>query len=284
MVSREAQRVSVLARTPTGSYPHRLVPDIVGQLRRHGIDAWSEDPDRSPQVLGRGTASADLYLLKSGTETALSLAGALAARGARIINPYPVAAACRDKIVQTQVLTSAGLPVPQSWLATDPTRLVAQLADGPLIVKDPRGSRGHGLHVVHSPDELRGLGSGPWLVMRYHQPEGPDLKLYRIGDEVFCVERPFPARTYGEKCGRLLTVSAEVEEIVRQCGVAFGIEIYGVDVIRHGGALWVVDMSAFPGFKGVPEAGRRIADHVADQVLGGAPQPERSSLLEGAVS
>ncbi len=102
--------------------------------------------------------------------------------------------------------------------------------------------------------------------MRYHPPEGPDLKLYRIGEEIFCVERPFPARTLREKRGRLLPVTAELEAIVRRCGDAFGIDVYGVDVVRHQGRLWVVDMSAFPGFKGVPEAGRRIADVVVDRL------------------
>jgi ribosomal protein S6--L-glutamate ligase len=47
------------------------------------------------------------------------------------------------------------------------------------------------------------------------------------------------------------------------CGEAFGITIYGVDVIRSEGQHWLVDMSSFPGFKGVPQAGRRIADHLA---------------------
>lgn len=254
---------------------------MIDRLRHHDLFARVQDPDRGAQELGQRPLTADLFVLKSGTETALSLAGALTARGASVVNPYPVAAACRDKIVQTQVLTLAGVPVPVSWLTADPTQLADRLGDGPLIVKDPRGSRGRGLHVVHDAEQLARLGPGPWLAMRYHRPEGRDLKLYRIGDEVFCVERPFPARSYEEKRGRLLPVPAEVEEIVRRCGAAFGIEIYGVDVIRHQGRLWVVDMSAFPGFKGVPEAGRRIADHLVRRL------PDLASLtdqLAGAVS
>lgn len=274
-----APLVHVLATDhPARSPRARLVRDIVDRLTRNGVTAAVDDPDRHAHDLSTPEPLADLYVLKSGTPTALSLAGALDAVGARIVNPYPVAAACRDKIVQTRVLAAAGVPVPQSWLVTDPIQVAPHLADGPLIVKDPRGSRGRGLHVLHERAGLADLDQEPWLVMRYHPPEGPDLKLYRIGEEVFCVERPFPARTLREKRGRLLPVSAEVDAIVRRCGDAFGIEIYGVDIVRHEGRLWVVDMSAFPGFKGVPEAGRRIADVVTDRLHDDVPRVPRSHV------
>lgn len=261
-MTRPRARVVVLAVTHPSSRGGRLVPEMLDQLRARGCDAVQDDPDQGRHDLSALEPDADLYVLKSGTGTALSYAGALHCRGARILNPYPVAAACRDKVVQTRVLAAAGVPVPRSWVTADPATLADLVDDRPLIIKDPGGSQGRGLHVVHDRAGLLGLGPGPWLVMEYHQPEGPDLKIYRIGEEVFCVERPFPARTYAEKLGHLHHVAPEVEQVVRRCGEAFGIDVYGVDVIRHQGRFWVVDMSAFPGFKGVPAAGRRIADHV----------------------
>ena len=44
-----------------------------------------------------------------------------------------------------------------------------------------------------------------------------------------------------------------------ECGRLLGTEVYGVDVIEHEGRPWIVDLSSFPGFKGVPDAGARIA-------------------------
>src|SRR5439155_16162368 len=46
----------------------------------------------------------DLYVLKKINGLAFSLAGALHARGATIVNPYPVSAALRDKIVTFRIL------------------------------------------------------------------------------------------------------------------------------------------------------------------------------------
>jgi ribosomal protein S6--L-glutamate ligase len=256
-------RVAIVAlRHPSGRFSV-LVPEMVERLHDLGCEVEVIDPDAGPLDLGAVRTDADLYILKSGTEAALSFAGVLHARGARVVNPYPVAAACRDKIVQTHVLAEADVPVPQSWMTVDPMALLPQLGDGPLILKDPRGSQGRGLEIVQDRDGLAALPGGtPWLAMKYHRPEGEDLKLYRIGDEVFGVERIFPARTYAQKLGRPYAVSDDLRDIVLRCGDAFGISVYGVDVIRSRGRLWVVDMSSFPGFKGVPAAGRRIVDHV----------------------
>ena len=255
--------VTVIALGPRPGRTSPLVPDLVAALTALGCRVDTVDPDAGCFDLTRLEPRSDVYVLKSGTEAALSFAGALQARGAHLINPYPVAAACRDKIVQTRVLAAAGVPVPACWLTTDPSRLRSELAAGPLILKDPRGSQGRGLAVVHREEELDALAMGtPWLAMRYHRPEGHDLKLYRIGDEVFGVERVFPARTYAEKLGRPFTVTGELREVVLRCGEAFGISVYGVDVIRSRGEQWVVDMSSFPGFKGVPDAGSRIATQV----------------------
>lgn len=270
-------RVAIVAlRHPSGRFSV-LVPEMVDRLHSLGCETEVIDPDAGPVDLGAVRTDADVYILKSGTEAALSFAGVLHARGARVVNPYPVAAACRDKVVQTHVLAEAGVPVPQSWMSVDPMSLLAQLSEGPLILKDPRGSQGRGLEIVHDRDRLAALPAGtPWLAMRYYRPEGQDLKLYRIGDEVFGVERIFPARTYTQKLGRPYAVSDELRDIVLRCGDAFGISVYGVDVIRSRGKHWVVDMSSFPGFKGVPAAGRRIVDHVlshSDATVTGVTAP-----------
>ena len=258
-----AMRVGVIAPRPRTDRISPLVPELLARLRELGCQAELIDPDADPVDLGQVRADADVYILKSGTEAALSFAGILHAQGACLVNPFPVAAACRDKLIQTSVLAAAGVPVPRSWMTADPGTMVPHLAEGPLILKDPRGSRGRGIVVVRDTDQLAALRAGvPWLAMRYHEPEGRDLKLYRIGDEVFGVERVFPANTYQDKVGRPYRVGPGLREVVLRCGQAFGISVYGVDVIRSQGREWVVDMSSFPGFKGVAGSGRRIADHV----------------------
>src|SRR3954471_4702255 len=81
-----------------------IMPSVAELLREWGATVDIVEPDEGVTDLGDLVPRHDLYILKSGSELALSLAGALHARGARIVNPYPAAMACRDKVVATRVL------------------------------------------------------------------------------------------------------------------------------------------------------------------------------------
>jgi ribosomal protein S6--L-glutamate ligase len=223
----------------------------------------------------------DLYVLKSGTELALSVAGALHTRGATLLNRYPVAVACRDKVVSARIMQAAGVPTPATYVTGDVAALAPLLESGPLVVKPHRGSQGRGVRVVRAPHELENLEIelGTVLAQRYHEPDGRDRKVYCIGDHVFGVKRRWPVRTYRDKLGEPFTVSEELRDIALRCGRAFGLELYGMDVIVSDGRPYVVDVSSFPGFKGVPDAALRLADYVyaaARRVLEGEPRAARS--------
>jgi ribosomal protein S6--L-glutamate ligase len=247
---------------PTRRSP--IFPEVVARLRRRGAQVDVIYPDEHATGLDALVLDHDLYVLKAGTETALSLAGALHTLGAAILNPYPVSEMCRDKVVASSVLHEAGVPTPSAYVASRPEELLALVEDGPIVVKPHRGSQGRGVKVVRSAEELDGLPSsdGPLYVQRHLEPDGLDRKIYCIGDEIFGVERIWPPRTYEQKLGRPFVVDREVREIALRCGAAFGLSIFGFDVVMSGGRPYVVDISSFPGFKGVPDASARLATHI----------------------
>ncbi|MGH3118595.1 MAG: ATP-grasp domain-containing protein [Gaiellales bacterium] len=249
----------VLVRRPPGS----IWPEVMRLVAQRGIEVDVIYPDEQPIDLANLKLEHDLYVMKSGSETALSLAGALHALGATILNPYPVAVMCRDKIVASEVLERAGVPVPESYVVAQPAHLEPLLDDGALVVKPYRGSQGRGIQVVKDEHDLSKVHTnGPLLAQRYHPPDGPDRKIYCIGREVFGVERIWPARTYREKLGRPFRVNKEIREIAFRCGAAFGISLFGFDVVMSEGVPYVVDNSSFPGFKGVPNAASKLADYI----------------------
>ena len=47
-----------------------------------------------------------------------------------------------------------------------------------------------------------------------------------------------------------------------QSGDAFGIDLYGLDIVVSDDREYVVDINTFPGFKGVSGAGRLLADYI----------------------
>lgn len=253
-----------------------IMPEVVRLLEARGSVVEVIYPDERLTDLGRLEVSHDLYVLKSGTDGALSLAGALHDAGASVLNPYPVAAACRDKIILTQALRRSGAPLPDTFAAGEPTQLEPLLAAGPIVVKPYRGSQGRGVRVVREIDELGTLavGDGPLFAQRFCEPKGRDRKLYRIGEQVFGVKRVWPVRSYQDKLGEPFAVSDELRDIALRCGAAFGIDLYGLDVVETDDGPYVVDFSSFPGFKGVPDAAHLLADYVweaAERARAGVP-------------
>jgi ribosomal protein S6--L-glutamate ligase len=266
---------------PTRKSP--IFPEVIERLRAQGAEVRAIYPDERAIDLVALRRDYDLYVLKSGTETALSLAGALHALGAAILNPYPVSEMCRDKIVASRVLAGAGVPAPTAYVASRPDELAALLDDGPIVVKPHRGSQGRGVRVVRSPSELDGVvhEGGPLFAQRHlESDDGLDRKIYCIGDDIFGVERIWPPKTYEDKLGRPFVVDRDIREIALRCGSAFGLSLFGFDVVVSEGKPYVVDISSFPGFKGVPDAAERLASHIAvaaEHSLNGDP------LLAGLV-
>src|SRR5207249_8577944 len=80
----------------------------------------------------------DLYVLKNKSDLAMSVAADLYSAGAALLNPYPVSAMLRDRIVTFRVLRAAGVPVPETFVASHISQLLPALDRGPLIVKPYR--------------------------------------------------------------------------------------------------------------------------------------------------
>jgi ribosomal protein S6--L-glutamate ligase len=58
-------------------------------------------------------------------------------------------------------------------------------------------------------------------------------------------------------------VSSEIEAIARRCGSAFGLELFGLDIAEDApSGPCIIDLNYFPGYRGVPNAARRLTDHI----------------------
>ena len=227
----------------------------------------------------------DLYVLKQLSGLALSIAGVLHSQGATIVNPYPVTLTLNDKIVAFRILQRAGAPVPDTFLTSQPTTLAPLLETGPLIVKPIHGWDGHGIRVISTAGELADLPAGkePVFAQRYIAPEGPELKMFAIGGRVFGVKREVQLHAKDGRPGKPFTPGVELCRVVLRCGEAFGIGLYGVDVIERDGTPYVVDMNSIPGFKGVPDAPLRVARYLyaaAERAARGEPALESAPALE----
>src|SRR6266550_4184886 len=245
-------RIGFLFRRPYGAGHVSIFPKTLQALADAGVVVDVIAGNGRVIDLSTVRVEHDLYVLKQISGIPMSLAGALHAQGAAIVNPYPVTVALRDKVIAARILEAAGAPMPATYVVSHPELLMPLLARGVLVVRNEAELLADA-RPSHKPP--------PVLAQRYHPPEGRDLKIYVIGERLFGVRKVFPARTEAEKYGEPFTPTAEQTEIALRCGRAFGIDLYGVDLIESEGKLYVVDMSSIPGFKGVPDAPSHLANY-----------------------
>ena len=250
-----------------------VTAEVVARLRDWGVrvDLWV--PEAGAVDLFALRPEHDLYVLKSKTALALSLGGALAVAGARLLNTVRSCALARDKIAVTALLAAAGVPVPPSWATGQGARLRPLLAEGPLWVKPQRGSKGLGVrrlrHGAEVDDRLTPADSAglplPVFAQREVPSAGRDLKVYVVGDRAWAVEKPWPVRTLEDKVGIPTELPSGIRTATLRCGEVVGLELYGVDFVVAGDGFFAVDVNAFPGFRGPADLPRRLAGYVRER-------------------
>jgi mannitol-1-phosphate 5-dehydrogenase len=248
--------------------PPRLNPvvaEVGARLRQRGVEVVMRYPEEEVVRLDRLSVDADLYLLKSNTELGLSLATAVEGLGGRVLNSAWATALAKNKVAAAAALLQAGVPTPPSLVAGRPAQLVPRLASGPLVLKPYRGHYGAGIAVVDTPDAVPLPEAYPDVVFaqKYLARARTDLKVFAIGDDVFGVRKTFSAGSFLQ-AGEPTTLSPQIEEIARRCGKALGLQLYGVDIVEDADDVYVVDVNAFPGYRGVPAAAQRLTDYIYD--------------------
>jgi len=234
----------------------------------------------------------DLALLKSGDPVALHQAAAAAAWGVQVMNGPDQTRLAQDRIAVAFILRRAGLPVPLVRAIHVPQQATALESfrgwdRRARFVKSRRGSRGTGLWRVgpdHAPDGPGLTPSGAYLIMDEVPHEGDDLKVYVVDDWLAAIERRFPATTLTEKRGRRVAVPEEAGQVAISAGRLLGLRLYGCDFVR-GRTGWVlVDVNAFPGYKGIDDAAEHIAQALDEvpPVAGVAGDASRPAAAAGA--
>jgi ribosomal protein S6--L-glutamate ligase len=263
-------RFLLARRVPDG--PSQIVDEASAILSRRGFEVSSiiaEETVVQPEHLG---AEADLWLLKSYTPLSLSLAGVLHGAGARVLNPYPACFAARNKITAAQVLHAAKIPAPASWVTFDLPQLRGLLRYGGLVVKPQMGWRGEGVRIVRDERDLQVLPpfAEPVLVQELIDGPGEDLRVYVAGKNVFATRKRFSRDSFSVP-GRPATVTDEIRRIALRCGEAFGLGLYGLDIIESRTGPRVVDVNYFPGFKGIAGAADAVAGYIAEVAASARP-------------
>src|SRR5205809_8065561 len=96
------------------------MPTVMRALSDAGVVVDVVHPVKQMLELSKVRVEHDLYVLKKTNRLALSIAGALHAQGAALVNPYPVTVARGDTIITSRIVQTAGVPRPATYVASRP--------------------------------------------------------------------------------------------------------------------------------------------------------------------
>lgn len=235
----------------------------------------------SPMSAWDGLAPGDLVLPRSRHPFALALLKEAEVRGAVTVNSWAAVIKVRDKVRGTLALARRGIPVPPTFLAHRPSEL-AGLDPGlfPLLLKPFQGDNARGIMTVTEPDELAAV---EWPdVMVLAQPfldvGGTDLKLYVVDDTVWATLRTSPLLP---EAGPPVAaeVTPELRDLALACGTAFGLRLFGIDVLRTQQGPIVVDVNDFPNYTGAEDAAGTIGALLLSEALAGARPPTATATV-----
>lgn len=256
-------KLCFILETRTPPRPNQIIVEAAALLEKQGARVRMIYPEQELWRLDTLRVEADLYLLKSDSELALSLAHSLELLGARILNPYDACRKVKDKTVTAALLCRSGIPTPPSYATGHPAQLEHQLRGGTLILKPNRGYHGVGLTIAEDASTLAHARDYADMVFgqSYFADARKDLKLFGIGKEIFAVRKPFSAHSFLQ-AGTVAELAPDHEEIARCCAETFGLSLFGVDLVEKDGRAFVVDVNYFPGYRGVPDAARRLSSFI----------------------
>jgi ribosomal protein S6--L-glutamate ligase len=225
-------------------------------VARIGVDPWDELAE-GDVLVARTRCSFGLTLLRAAERT----------DGVTVIPHWSSVTHVRNKARAVETLAAHDVPMPRTLLAQSPAGLKdLPPEEFPLLLKPYLGDNAGGIVLVRHPLELDDLTWREGLVVaqEFVDSGSVDLKLYGVGDQLWAVRRPSPLARSGAPAPppELVDVTPALEEIAFACRDAFGLELYGVDVLDSPRGPLVVDVNEFPNYTGVAEAPHAIAERV----------------------
>ncbi len=210
---------------------------------------------------------ADLYLLRSHVPEVVAMIQRLEHAGAQVVNRSRPTALCSDRFALDGLLGAAGLPLPRSWCAAAlgeaAAGAVGAVLPFPLVVKSRWSRRGDLVRKVRSRADLVNLAAenpGEAVILQeFIVGDSLDRKLYVVDELVLAVECDSPLTAGGRGARRQVEVEPEWSRLALATGRALGLRVFGVDLVLSERGPRVVDVNAFPGFRGVPQAPEVLA-------------------------
>ena len=285
-------RLAILCRDETLHGVRRIAEEA--RRRRHRVRIM--DPYRfllkaaggvaALEFEGKPFGGADVFMPRLGagiSNHSLALVRHLGVSGRLVINAAGALDIARDKLRTVQLLVQAGLPTPRTAFAPDPAylpRALEAVGGPPAVIKLPRSTQGRGVMMAETLEAAQSIADAMWalehdvIVQEFvREAKGSDLRVLVVGGKaVGAVRRraskgEFRSNLHRGGLARPARLTRRAAILAERAAGVCGLDIAGVDLLRAGGELMVLEVNAAPGIEGFERTGGgEIASIIVDYI------------------
>lgn len=232
------------------------------------------DPGQPARVFRQGAAVAlPMFVIAAFVEEAddynLALLQQLETQGVLCVNRAETLKKTGDKLLTLQLLAARGLPVPKTILVRPDVApdFIREQLGLPLVVKVLDGSKGHGVTLVESADQLATLlemldaARCPTALLAQEfiaDSRGRDLRVLVIdGRPRVCMLRRnrsaegFKSNVSAGGSAEGYPLTDAIRELSERVIETIGLDIGGIDLLFQGDGFVVGEANSIPGFQGI---------------------------------
>jgi len=167
-----------------------------------------------------------------------------------------------NKLIAGQSLASAGIPIPRTALAWNPSELECAISvfGTPIVLKAFDGLGGVGMVRCDSVESARSTFDAlhatgqPFLVQEYvAESHGQDIRALALGDKILgamrCTPRADDFRSNATRGSQATkeNLTTEMKELAFKASRALEIELAGVDILESAQGPLVLEVNSVPG-------------------------------------
>jgi ribosomal protein S6--L-glutamate ligase len=173
----------------------------------------------------------------------------------------------RDKLRSTQILAKAGVQIPKTVVAKNPSQvneLIKIVGGPPVVIKLLEGTQGVGVVLAESAKAAKstieaffGLKANFLIQEFIAESRGADIRAFVVGNKVVAAirrqgaEGDFRSNLHRGGQGTAVTLSAEEEHAALAAAKALGIKVAGVDMLQSKRGPLIMEVNSSPGLQGI---------------------------------
>ena len=247
---------------------------------------------KAPDIYYRGLEERieglDVVLPRIGasiTEHGLAVVNQLDMMGVPLVNNAQPIARSRDKLRSLQLLARAGIDIPKTVMASDPSQIHRALdivGGPPAVLKVVKGTQGIGVILAETEQAALTVLETFWnlgmniLVQEFiEESEGRDIRAFVVGDRVVAAMRrqasigEFRSNVHRGGTGTVIELPEAYRRAALEATRVMELQVAGVDLLESEGGPKVLEINSSPGFEGLERTtGVDIALSIMEYAVG----------------